>query len=177
MLKSFWRPLRSNFNTREFNGRELFCLLNLLETVFPVLDHRWTQDNPIFNLTFDHKMGTYTDQGSSTVRAWVFHFSWNMFTTINLWAYIVPLSVCLFVCLFVLFSGWVAGGGRRAMGGGPRQVCTPQDPLESWSPPRSARHSGEPWTLRPVGRLLFIVFIILYIAFYSLFSTGFYKAV
>ena len=61
--------VRPNFNTREFYRRDccLFCS-TLLEIVFPVLDHIWTQDTSICPLTFEHEMGPYIDQGKSTTR-------------------------------------------------------------------------------------------------------------
>ena len=61
--------VHSNFNTREFNSCE-FCwaCVTLLETFFPVLDHLWTRDSPMFPLTFEHKMGPYIDRGRSTTR-------------------------------------------------------------------------------------------------------------
>ena len=55
--------MRSNFNTREFNSRRFLICLTLLEMAYPVLDHLWTQDSPMFPLTFEHKMGPYIDQG------------------------------------------------------------------------------------------------------------------
>ena len=53
-LRFLWGKIiiRSNFNTYEFNSRELAqCLSTLLETVPFVFDHLWTQDRPIVPLT------------------------------------------------------------------------------------------------------------------------------
>ena len=55
--------LSSNFNNRCFNDRYLFSgFSTLLETVFSVLDHRWTQASPIRPQTLEHKMGPCIDQ-------------------------------------------------------------------------------------------------------------------
>ena len=40
----------------------------LLETVPFVIDHLWTQDRPIFPLTFGGKTGPYIDQGGSALK-------------------------------------------------------------------------------------------------------------
>ena len=59
-------PIHSNFNSREFNSRELVQFVStLLETVASVFDHMWTQDSPIFPLTIGGKKGPYIDQGGS----------------------------------------------------------------------------------------------------------------
>ena len=46
----------------------LLGLLALLETVFSVFDHLWTQASPIFPLAFGGKTGPYIDQGRSKLR-------------------------------------------------------------------------------------------------------------
>ena len=63
------KGIRSNFNTREFNSRELVQLFStLLETVASVFDHLWTQDSSFFPLTFDYKTEPYIDQGGSKLK-------------------------------------------------------------------------------------------------------------
>ena len=58
--------LRSNSHTREFKSRA-FCS-TLLEMVFPMLDHLWTQYSLTFDLTVDHTVGPYIEQMKSTPR-------------------------------------------------------------------------------------------------------------
>ena len=63
------RRVRSNFNTRELNTPELSLFLStLLEAVFSVFYHIWTQDNPNVPLLFGGKTGTYIDQGGSHLK-------------------------------------------------------------------------------------------------------------
>ena len=73
--------LRSNFNTREFNSRELVQMCStLLETVVFVFDHLWTQDSPMFPLTFGGKAGPYIDQGGSKLKAQIVSNIFKIFT-------------------------------------------------------------------------------------------------
>ena len=44
----------------------------LLETVFSVFNHIWTQDIPVFPLTFGGKTGPYIDRGGSKLKVLVF---------------------------------------------------------------------------------------------------------
>ena len=50
----------------------------LLETVPFVFEQLWTQDSPIFPLTFGGKTGPYIDQGGSTLKVLNFHLLSNI---------------------------------------------------------------------------------------------------
>ena len=45
-----------------------FGLFNFIRNAFPLLYNLWTQDGPIFPLTFEDEMGPYIDQGRSTTK-------------------------------------------------------------------------------------------------------------
>ena len=63
-LKAYKGSICSNFNTREFDSRELVQFFStLLETVVFIFDHLCTQDSPICPLNFEYKTGHYVDQG------------------------------------------------------------------------------------------------------------------
>ena len=64
------RGLRSNFNACECNSRELVLFFQFARNGFSRLNNLWTQDSPIFLLTFEHNMGPYIDQGRSKTRVW-----------------------------------------------------------------------------------------------------------
>ena len=61
--------VRTTFNTREFDSRELAqCFSTLLETVVFVFYHRWTQYSPSCPLTLGGKTGPYIDLGGSKLK-------------------------------------------------------------------------------------------------------------